>query len=75
MLIDAGASLDIVDRYGHSPAHVAAIKTGINNPKAAELYFSILKLLKEKGANMNIKDNKGRSVMDCLSFFSKRTLN
>ena len=75
LLIESGASLDMVDRYGHTAAHVAAIKTGINNPKAAELYFSILKLLKEKGANMNIKDNKGRSVMDCLSVFGKRTLN
>ena len=75
LLIESGASLDMVDRYGHTPAHVAAIKTGINNPKAAELYFSILKLLKEKGANMNIKDNKGRSVMDCLAVFAKRTLN
>jgi ankyrin repeat protein len=75
LLIKAGASLDMADLYGHTPAHVAAIKAGINNPKLGDLYFSILKLLKEKGANMNIKDNNGRSVVDCLEFYAKRTLN
>ena len=75
LLIKAGARLDMADNYGHTPAHVAAIKTGINNPKSADLYFSILKLLKEKGANMNIKDNNGRSVLECLEFYAKRTLN
>ena len=75
LLIKAGARLDIADNYGHTPAHVAAIKAGINNPKSADLYFSILKLLKEKGADMNIKDNNGRSVLECLEFYAKRTLN
>ena len=62
------------DKYGHTPAHVAAIKTGINKQKAYDHYFDILKLLQEKGANLRLKDYRGRSVTECLQHFAGRKL-
>ena len=73
-LIKAGAKLHIADKYGHTPAHVAAIKTGVFNKDASGNFLSILRLLKEKGADMTLKDYRGRTVNDCLKVFGKGTL-
>ena len=74
LLLEAGARLDIADKYGHTPAHVAAIKAGINKQKVADHYFDILKLLQEKGANLGLEDYRGRTVTDCLEHFAGRKL-
>ena len=74
LLLEAGARLDIADKYGHTPAHVAAIKAGINKQKIADHYFEILKLLQEKGANLGLKDYRGRTVTECLEHFARRKL-
>ena len=74
LLINARADLNIADKYEHTPAHVAAIKTGAYDKKASDNYFKILKLLKEKGADMTLKDYRERTVNDCLKDFGKRTL-
>ena len=63
------------DKYGHTPAHVAAIKAGINKQKTSDHYFEILKSLKEQGADMDAKDYRGRTVLDCLKHFGNRELN
>jgi hypothetical protein len=73
-LLEAGARLDIADKYGHTPAHVAAIKAGINKQKASDHYFDILKKLQENGADMSLKDHRGRTVIDCLKHFAGREL-
>jgi ankyrin repeat protein len=73
-LISVGADLNLADKYGHTPAHVAAIKTGAYDTKASDNYFEILKLLKEKGADMTLKDYRGRTVNDCLKVFGNGTL-
>ena len=73
-LIEAGADLNMPDKYGHTPAHVAAIKTGINKQKASDHYFDILKLLQEKGANLGLEDYRGRTVTECLEHFAGRKL-
>ena len=73
-LLEAGARLDIADKYGHTPAHVASIKVGINKKKLSDLYFDILKLLKENGADLGLKDYRDRTVNDCLKIFSGREL-
>jgi glucan biosynthesis protein C len=73
-LLKAGARLDIADKYGHTPAHVAAIKAGINKQKASDHYFDILKKLQENGADMSLKDHRGRTVIDCLKHFAGREL-
>lgn len=74
MLTDAGVDLNIADKYGHTPAHVAAIKTGLRNQSASDRYYEILMLLTEKGADMSLKDYKLRSVSDCLEQFGNRRL-
>ena len=74
-LIQRGADMTLADEYGHTPAHVAAIKTGSYDPKISDHYFDILKSLKEKGADMNAKDYRGRTVLDCLQYFGNRELN
>ncbi|MDP6232055.1 MAG: acyltransferase family protein [Nitrospinaceae bacterium] len=74
-LIENGAEMSLADDYGHTPAHVAAIKTGSYDPKASDQYLDILKLLKDQGANLNAKDYKGRTVHDCLKYFGNRKLN
>ena len=74
-LIEAGADLNKPDKYGHTPAHVAAIKAGINKQKVADHYFDILKLLQEQGADMDARDYRGRTVLDCLKQFGNRELN
>ena len=73
-LIEAEADLNKPDKYGHTPAHVAAIKTGINKQKASDHYFDILKLLAEKGANLGLEDYRGRTVKECLQHFAGRKL-
>ena len=75
LLLNAGARLDIADKYGHTPAHVAAIKAGIKKVKTSDHYFDILKLLKKKGADLNLKDYRGRTVEDCLKEFAGRELS
>ena len=74
LLIEAGADINLSDKYGHTPAHVAAIKTGLDDQKKSDHFFKILKSLKEKGANMSAQDYRGRTVLDCLNFFGKRKL-
>ena len=56
------------------PTHVAAIKTGAYTPKISDHYFEILKLLKEKGADLDAKDYRNRTVFDCLKYFGNREL-
>ena len=75
LLLEAGARLDIADKYGHTPAHVAAIKAGINKQKIADHYFAILKSLNKQGADIDAKDCQGRTVLDCLKYFGNRELN
>ena len=70
----AGADLNMPDKYGHTTAHVAGIKAGINKQKASDHYFGILKLLQEKGANLRLKDYRGRTVTECLEHFAGRKL-
>ena len=74
LLIEAGADINLSDKYGHTPAHVAAIKTGLDDQKKSDHFLKILKSLKEKGANMSAQDYRGRTVLDCLNFFGKRKL-
>ena len=74
-LIKNGADLSLADKYGHTPAHVAAIKTGAYDLKTSNEFFEILKSLKEQGADMDAKDYQGRTVLDCLKYFGKRELN
>ena len=75
LLIEKGADLNIADKYGHTPAHVAAIKTGAYDKKASDNNLAILKLLRKKGADLTLKDYKGRTAHDCLKFFGKRELD
>ncbi len=74
-LIENGADMALADEYGHTPAHVAAIKTGAYDPNASDQFFTILKSLKENGADLNAKDYRGRTVLECLKFFGNRELN
>ncbi|MCX6869994.1 MAG: acyltransferase family protein [Verrucomicrobia bacterium] len=73
LLIDAGANPNKADSYGHTPAHVAAIKVEPENTAMSEQYLLILKFLKYKGANFDLKDYRNRTVSDCLKEFSGRT--
>ena len=75
LLMAAGADPDIADIHGHTPAHVAAIKTGLKNESGSQHYFDILELLVEEGASMEITDTKGRTVGDCLQQFSGRSIS
>ena len=75
LLIDKGADMTMADDYGHTPAHVAAIKTGAYDPKISDHYLEILKSLKEKGADLDARDYRGRTVLDCLKHFGNRELN
>ena len=75
LLIEKGADMTLADQYGHTPGHVAAIKTGAYDPKTSDKFLTILKSLKEKGADMNAKDYRGRTVLECLKYFGNRELN
>jgi hypothetical protein len=73
-LLGAGADPNISDQHGHSPAHVAAIKAGVRNPKVGDSFVSMIEVLASRGANLELKDTQGRSVADCLKQFSGRNL-
>ena len=73
-LLGAGADPKIPDNHGHSPAHVAAIKAGVRNPKVGDAFVSMIEVLASRGANLESKDAQGRSVADCLKQFSGRNL-
>ena len=73
-LIAAGANVNLPDKYGHTPAHVAAIKTGLTNRAMADQFFKMLTLLRESGADLSLKDYRGRTVEDCLKTFGKKAI-
>ncbi len=56
-LIDAGSDLTAVDCKGNSVAHFAVFS---NNPK-------LIKLLEEKGVDMNIKNLEGKTPLDLIN--------
>ena len=68
-LLDAGADPNIPDIHGHTPAHVAAIKTGVRGQSASAAYSEILELLSSRGADLSQRDAYGRTVADCLTHF------
>lgn len=74
ILLKAGGDPNIADKYGHTPAHVAAIKVGLKDKAVSDNYFALLTVLKENGANINLKDHKGRDVAECLRIFGGRTI-
>ena len=74
LLLAAGADPNLADKYGHTPAHVAAIKVGLKNNTISDNYFKLLTVLRENGANMSSKDSKGRDVNDCLKSFGGRVI-
>ncbi|MDA7492874.1 acyltransferase family protein [bacterium] len=73
-LLDAGADINIGDRYGHTPAHAAAILAGNRNAKLSDSYFAILQILIQNGADLSVTDYRDRTVQDCLQMFSGRKL-
>lgn len=73
-LLDAGADINIGDRYGHTPAHAAAILAGNRNAKVSDSYFAILQILIQNGADLSLTDYRDRTVQDCLQMFSGRKL-
>ena len=73
-LIAAGANVNLPDKYGHTPAHVAAIKTGLKNRAMADQFFKMLTLLRESGADLSLKDYRGRTVEDCLKTFGNKAI-
>ena len=75
LLIENGADLHLADLHGHTPAHVAAIKTGVKNESGSQHYFDILEMLIKSGADLQLKDYKGRTVVDCLQYFGARSLD
>ncbi|MEC7679038.1 MAG: acyltransferase family protein [Planctomycetota bacterium] len=74
-LLDEGADPDIPDLYGHTPAHAAAILCGNRNARSAEKYHSILRELVKHGCDLTLKDQRGRTVEDCLMEFSGANLD
>ncbi len=68
-LLDAGANPNVADLYGHTPAHVAAIKTGVRGASASIHFAGILELLIEHGADPELRDVHGRDVAECLIDF------
>lgn len=73
-LLGAGADINIGDRYGHTPAHAAAILVGNRNEKVSNSYFEILQILIRNGADLSATDYRNRTVQDCLMMFSGRKL-
>ena len=73
-LLDAGADINIGDRYGHTPAHAAAILAGDRNAEVSDSYFAILQILIQNGADLSLTDYRDRTVQDCLQMFSGRKL-
>ena len=74
LLVDNGADMHIADIHGHTPAHVAAIKTGVQNDSVSQHFFNLLEMLIARGANVELKDSRGRTVRDCLQQFGGREL-
>lgn len=73
-LLEAGADVNIADIYGHTPAHAAAILCGNRNQDIASSYREILGKLIENGADVELKDQMGRTVEDCLEQFASVNL-
>jgi hypothetical protein len=73
-LLQAGADINIGDRYGHTAAHAAAILSGNRSRKASDAYFEILQILIKNGADLSATDYRDRTVLDCLEMFSQRKL-
>ena len=63
-LLEAGADPNVPDEHGHTPAHVAAIKSG-----AGEVFRTMLADLRAHGADFEIRDSRGRTVEACLVQF------
>ena len=61
-LLKAGADPNIGDSYGHTPAHVAAIKSGKRGSLKTGPYTDILEDLSQYGADLKLMDYRGRSV-------------
>ena len=70
-LLEAGADPSVADHYGHTPAHVAAIKTGVRSATASQHFADILELLAEHGADLDLRDVRGRTVVDCREQFGR----
>ncbi len=68
-LLEAGADPNVADRHGHTPAHVAAIKTGLRNPEASAFFASLVDVLDSHGADLEIEDGRGRTVAECFAQF------
>lgn len=68
-LLAAGADPDLADAYGHTPAHVAAIKAGTRDPSAADSYLGILRILMEGNADLDLRDARGRTAVECFEQF------
>jgi len=66
-LLMAGADPNLADHHGHTAAHVAAIKATLPDAIMSATFSEILELLQQYGANLEIKDQKGRSVRDWLA--------
>ena len=64
LLLAAGADPNLPDRYGHTAAHASAIKLHLRDPDAVSVHRRILNLLQEHGADMTLKDARGRTVRD-----------
>ncbi len=73
-LLEAGADINIGDRYGHTPAHAAAILAGDRNEETSDSYLAILQILIQNGADLGATDYRDRTVQDCLQTFSGREL-
>lgn len=61
-LLKAGADPNIGDSYGHTPAHVAAIKSGKRGSSKNGPYTNLLEDLSQYGADLKLTDYRGRSV-------------
>jgi hypothetical protein len=61
----------MADIYGHTPAHVAAIKTGLKQMDISRIYYKILLSLRDGGADLELRDYMGRNVNDCQKIFGK----
>ena len=64
LLLAAGDDPNLPDRYGHTAVHPSAIKLHLRDPNAASVHRRILNLLQEHGADMTLKDVRGRTVRD-----------
>jgi ankyrin repeat protein len=61
MLLDAGADINAVTKYRNTACHIAIL----NNQ------FDALKLLVERGANLDVVDSYGRSTLEVVSRFDR----